>query len=239
MLSSILKYSLLICIIIEDVYSFRKAPHVFLCVMDSLEDCCQGDEQQIQNTLKSVSTALLHACPGTCAPSSAADCTSDVIQDVCEKIVTSTSGDICTVMVREYYKYEHCITFNTGTLQLRLFSIVLDNTIFFTSCNLNRHGLAMTHLLKHEFSKGIVIEALTSLETSYFKNPSFSHIFPKWNGLREVYWYMVYNWVVYPPYVLMIIRNFAFVYLKSLFCYWKPLLKVVVYFSIKQQMSQF
>ncbi len=82
--------------------------------MDSVEDCCQGDEQQIQSTLKSVSTALLHACPGECEPKNAADCTSDVIQDVCEKIVTSTSGDICTVMIREFYKYEHCITFNTG-----------------------------------------------------------------------------------------------------------------------------
>ena len=96
------------------IFYFRNIPDVFLCIMDSVEECCHGDKDQIDDTLKSVTTALLHACPGECSPAGAADCTTDVIVNSCTEIVTSASGDPCTLLIKEYFKYEHCITFNTG-----------------------------------------------------------------------------------------------------------------------------
>ena len=96
------------------IFNFRNVPDVFLCIMDSVEECCQGDKDQIDDTLKSVTTALLHACPGECSPAGAADCTTDIIENSCTELVTSASGDPCTLLIKEYFKYEHCITFNTG-----------------------------------------------------------------------------------------------------------------------------
>ena len=96
------------------IFNFRNVPDVFLCIMDSVEECCQGDKDQIDDTLKSVTTALLHACPGECSPAGAADCTTDIIENSCTEIVTSASGDPCALLIKEYFKYEHCITFNTG-----------------------------------------------------------------------------------------------------------------------------
>ena len=96
------------------IWNFRNVPDVFLCIMDSVDECCQGDKDQIDDTLKSVTTALLHACPGECSPAGAADCTTNIIENSCTEIVTSASGDPCTLLIKEYFKYEHCITFNTG-----------------------------------------------------------------------------------------------------------------------------
>lgn len=89
-------------------------PDVFLCVMGAFEDCSRGDKREVERTLKSVSIALLGACPGECSPAGAEDCTTNVIEKACTEIVTSTTGDPCTLLVREFYQYEHCVTFNTG-----------------------------------------------------------------------------------------------------------------------------
>lgn len=95
-------------------FCFRNVPDVFLCVMNSIEDCYEANQQQVHGTLQSVSTALLHACPGQCSPAGASDCTRSVIENACEQIVTAASGNRCTLVTKEFYKYEHCITFNTG-----------------------------------------------------------------------------------------------------------------------------